>query len=571
VKRNLFTLISLLALASMVLAACGPATDAPATDAPVTDVPATAAPTDAPVAFEGMKVEAPSCDYGGGMKSIEAVDEFTVKLTLCAPDPAVPAKVAFSSLGIQPSEYLESTGGTGDLLEKPIGTGPYSLDSWERGNQIVFTRNDNYWGEPAMSQTLVFRWGSESAQRLLELQSGAVDAIDNVGPDDFDTVTGDSSLALFPRPALNVMYIGLTNTFAPFDNELVRQAFAQAIDRQRIVDQFYPTGSEVASHFTPCSIPSGCAGEEWYEFNVDAAKALLEQAGYGPSNPFPTVKLSYRDVVRGYLPDPNVVAQDIQAQLAENLGVTVEINVMESGAFLDAANSGDLDGMHLLGWGADFPDVVNFLDAHFSAAAFDQFGTSFDDITDNLAQGGQLADQADRAPFYAAANDAIRTHVPMIPVAHGGSAIAYKATVEGAHASPLSTEIFAVMGIAGQDTFVWMQNAEPISLYCADETDGESLRACEQVTEPLLSYEIGGTATETGGLAESFESNADLTEWTFHLRPGITFHDGSSLDANDVVLSYAVQWDASHPLHTGNTGAFEYWTYLFGAFLNAPQ
>jgi ABC-type transport system substrate-binding protein len=540
---------------------------APATEAPATEAPA----TEAPAAYEGMKVEAPSCDYGGGFKSIEAVDEFTVKITLCAPDPAVPAKVAFSSLGIQPSEYLESTGGNGDLLEKPIGTGPYKLEAWERGNQIVFTRNDAYWGEPAKSQTLVFRWSSESAQRLLELQSGTVDAIDNVGPDDFDTVTGDSSLALYPRPALNVMYIGMTNTFAPFDNELVRQAFAQAIDRQRIVDQFYPTGSEVASHFTPCSIPNGCAGEAWYDFNPEAAKALLAEAGYNESNPFPTVKLSYRDVVRGYLPDPNVVAQDIQAQLKENLGVTVEINVMESGAFLDAANSGALDGMHLLGWGADFPDVVNFLDAHFSAAAFDQFGTSFDDITDNLAQGGQLADPADRAPFYEAANNAIKQHVPMIPVAHGGSAIAYKAAVEGAHASPLSTEIFAVMGIPGQDTFVWMQNAEPISLYCADETDGESLRACEQVTEPLLSYEIGGTATETGGLAESFESNADLTEWTFKLRQGVTFHDGSSLDANDVVMSYVVQWDASHPLHTGNTGAFEYWTYLFGAFLNAPQ
>ncbi|HNS59806.1 MAG TPA: ABC transporter substrate-binding protein [Anaerolineales bacterium] len=575
-KRNLFSLMSLLVLASMILAACGGgptatqvATDEPA--APPTEAPTTAPATEAPVAYEGMKVEAPSCDYGGGMKSIEAVDEFTVKITLCAPDPAVPAKVAFSSLGIQPSEYLESTGGTGDLLEKPIGTGPYKLESWERGNQIVFTRNDAYWGEPAKSPTLVFRWGSESAQRLLELQSGTVDAIDNVGPDDFATVQGDSSLNLMPRPALNVMYIGMTNTFAPFDNELVRQAFAQAIDRQRIVDNFYPTGSEVASHFTPCSIPNGCAGEAWYDFNVDAAKALLEQAGYGASNPFPTVKLSYRNVVRGYLPDPVIVAQDIQAQLKENLGVTVEINEMESGAFLDAANSGQLDGMHLLGWGADFPDVVNFLDAHFSAAAFDQFGTSFDDITDNLTQGGQLAAEADREPFYEAANNAIKTHVPMIPVAHGGSAIAYKASVEGAHASPLSTEIFAVMGVPGQDTFVWMQNAEPISLYCADETDGESLRACEQVTEPLLAYEIGGTATETSGLAESYTASDDLTVWTFTLRQGVTFHDGSTLDANDVVLSYVVQWDASHPLHKGNTGAFEYWTYLFGSFLNAPQ
>jgi ABC-type transport system substrate-binding protein len=115
-----------------------------------------------------------------------------------------------------------------------------------------------------------------------------------------------------------------------------------------------------------------------------------------------------------------------------------------------------------------------------------------------------------------------------------------------------------------------MQNAEPISLYCADETDGESLRACEQVTESLYGYEVGGTATEPR-LAEVCEPNADLTEWTCKLRQGVKFHDGSTLDANDVVMSLIIQWDASNPLHKGNTGAFTYWNGLWGAFLNAPQ
>jgi ABC-type transport system substrate-binding protein len=146
--------------------------------------------------------------------------------------------------------------------------------------------------------------------------------------------------------------------------------------------------------------------------------------------------------------------------------------------------------------------------------------------------------------------------------------VAYKAGVTGGQASPLGNEEFSVMS-NGTDTFVWMQNAEPISLYCADETDGESLRACEQVTEALLSYELGGTAVEPG-LAESYEANADLTVWTFHLRQGVKFHNGFSLDAADVVASLALQWDAAHPLHTGNTGAFTYFSALFGAFLNAP-
>jgi len=572
----------------MMLAACGggAATQAPAvTEAPAVATEAPAVATEAPAATEVPFVDhavvtdtsysADNCDYGGEFKSIEAVDELTVKITLCVPDPAFPSKIAFSSFAIQPAEYLESTGGKGDLLEKPIGTGPYMVDSWVRGDQLVFKANPNYWGKNTGDETVVFKWSAESAQRLLELQSGTVDGIDNPGPDDFATIEGDSALQLTPRPALNIMYIGFNNnpqvegfdnTKNPLANEKVRQAIAQGLDRERIVKNFYPAGSEVATHFTPCSIPNGCVGDAWYKFDATAAKALLAEAGYPKG--FETV-LNYRDVVRGYLPDPNVVAQDIQAQLKANLNITVKIEVMESGAYLAAADAGQLQGLYMLGWGADYPDQTNFLGYHFGAGASKQFGDKFEDITSALASGAQLASDADREPFYTTANNAIRTHVPMIPVAHGGSAVAYKAGLTGnPHASPLGNENFSVMS-NGTGTFVWMQNAEPISLYCADETDGESLRACEQVTQSLLGYEIGGTAVEPV-LAESYEVNTDLTEWTFKLRQGVKFSDGSSLDANDVVTSLSIQWDAANPLHTGNTGAFSYWSGLFGAFLNAP-
>ncbi len=577
-KRNLSVLFSLVVLASMMLAACGGgvATEAPAVEPAATEAPAVEpAATEAPMAaYEGLMVEAPDCEYGGEFKSIEAVDELTVKITLCVPDPAFPSKIAFSSFAIQPTEYLESTGGNGDLLEKPVGTGPYMVSEWVRGDQLVFKANPNYWGEKAGSETLVFKWSAESAQRLLELQSGTVDGIDNVGPDDFATVEGDTNLSLLNRPALNIMYIGFNNnpqvegfdnTTNPLANEKVRQAIAMGVDRNRIVDNFYPAGSEVASHFTPCSIPNGCVGDDWYAFDATAAKALLAEAGYPDG--FETV-LNYRDVVRGYLPDPNIVAQDLQAQLKENLNITLKIEVMESGAFLTAADAGQLPGLYMLGWGADYPDQTNFLGYHFGSGASKQFGDKFDDITSAIDSGAQLASDSDREPFYTDANNAIRTHVPMIPVAHGGSALAFQAAVTGAHASPLGNESFSVMS-NGTDSFVWMQNAEPISLYCADETDGESLRACEQVTQSLLGYEIGGTAVEPV-LAESYEVNGDLTEWTFKLRPGVLFSDGSSFDANDVVTSLSIQWDAANPLHTGNTGAFSYWSGLFGAFLNAP-
>ena len=516
--------------------------------------------------FAPMAVSAENCDYGGEFQSIESIDESTVKFTLCFPDPAFPSKVAFSSYAINDAGYLESTGGTGDLIDKPNGTGPYQLVEWRRGDQIIFSRFEDYWGEPAIPQNLIFRWSAESAQRLVELQAGTVDGIDNPGPDDFEAIQDDEALQLALRSGTNIFYLGMNNTYAPFDNERVRQAFAMAIDRQRLIDNFYPPGSSVATQFMPPAIFGYSQDASWYDYNPEEAVKILEEEGVLPG--FSTT-ITYRDVVRGYLPNPGVVAQDIQAQLAE-IGVDAEIVVMESGSFLDASDRGEIDGFHMLGWGADYPDATNFLDFHFGPGASAQFGEGFPDIWDALKEGATKSVAADRQPFYDQANELIKQHVPMIPIAHGGNGAAYQADVAGAYASDIGAEQFALMDPGGRDTFVWMQNGEPAGLYCADESDGEALRACEQVMQSLLAYEPG-TGAVVSALATEWSANDDLTEWVFTLRDGVKFHNGATLDANDVVMSYVVQWDASHPLHVGRDGSFTYFPGLFGQFLNAPE
>ncbi len=570
-------LLALLFVFTLIAAACGGDDDTGGTETTTTAAGAettttaggggeeTTTTADAGGAYEGMSVAAPSCDYGGNISSIEAVDRLTVEFTLCTTDVAFPSKVAFSALNIHPSEYLESTGGGGTLIDNPIGTGPYKLNQWERGNQLVLERFDGYWGDPAVADTLVFRWSSEAAQRLVELQAGTVDGIDNPGRDDFAVIQGDSNLQLLEREGTNIFYVGLNRDKEPFDDELVRQAIGMAIDRQRIVDNFYPPGSTVADQFLPTSIFGYTDQPKWYDYDPQAARDLLAQADLADGF---EVTLNYRDVVRSYLPSPGTVAQDIQAQLAE-IGVTVNIEVMESGAFLDASDAGELT-MYLLGWGADYPDATNFLDFHFGRGASAQFGAGFEDIWTLLDQGASNTDQDARLGIYEQVTELLKQHVPMVPIAHGGSGVAYRADVTNAQASPLGNEYFAVMDPGGRDTFVWMQNAEPIGLYCADETDGESLRACEQINESLLSYEIGGTAVEAA-LATAWEPNADGTVWTFTLRDGVTFHDGSEFDANDVVMSYDVQWDAANPLHVGRDGNFTYFSAFFNGFLNAPE
>ena len=230
---------------------------------------------------------------------------------------------------------------------------------------------DCYWGAKASYETLVIRWADSGAGRLIELRSGTVSQITNISPDDFDSVKMDSSLTFIPVANPNILYLAITNTFPPFDNVDVRKAIALGIDRQRIVDNFFPAGSEVASHFTPCSITNGCEGEAWYPFDLAKAKEHLAMAGLAGG--FKT-KIFYRDVFRGYLPEPGLVAVEFQTQLRDILGIEAEVVVMESGEFIDEPTNGRLDGFYLLGWGADYPHVTNFLDFHFSAQN-PQYGT----------------------------------------------------------------------------------------------------------------------------------------------------------------------------------------------------
>jgi len=572
VKRNLFALLSLLVLASIVLAACGGAatTQAPTEEpvAPPTEAPvATAEPTEAMPPFEGMKAEATDCTYGGEFKSIEAVDAYTVKFTLCYPDPAFLSKAAFAAFAIQDSDYLNDMGGdSAKMSEAPNGTGPYIVKEWVRGDHITFEANPNYWGPAPTVKTLIFRWSAEASARLLELQSGTADGIFLPSSDDYATINADSNLKLYPYTTGNIFYIGMNNTIAPFDNDKVRQAIAMAVNKKQIVDNYYPAGSEVAEQFVPSSFMPGFStsgdGAKWYDYDPAAAKALLAEAGF--PNGFETT-LSYRDVVRVYLPNVNQVAQELQSQLAE-IGIKITINKMESGPFLQSVAAGE-QGLYLLGWGMDYPDSTNFYDFHFASNA-KRFGNEWPDLVAEIKAAAQLGDPVERQKHYDNVNSLIKQHVPMIPVAHGTTANATLANVGNVVFGPLN-ENFQQM-TTGSGQFVWVQSAEPIMLWCGDETDGETLRACLQVYDSLLGYEFGSTGV-VPALAETWSSNTDATEWTFNLRQGVTFHNGATFDANDVVATFLAQWDAANANHKGNTGVFEYFTGFFAQFLNAPK
>ena len=537
----------------------------------------------APIASQDglMSFGAADCDYGGNLRSVEAVDELTVVVTLCNPDAIFDQEMASLGMSIHPSEYLEATGGTGDLLTHAIGTGPLKLVNWDQGNEIVFERFDDYWGETSIEQTVILRWNSEAAARATELRAGTIDGMKFANPDDIPVFRADPNFHLLDIPPLTGVYVAMSNFFEPLNDVRVRTAIAMGINRQRIVDNFFPPGSPLTSDFVPPAVFGHMSESGVPGYDGEAAKALLEEAAadLGFSLPLDTVvdsrtgearalTLTWRDVVRGYLPNPGIIANDIQVQLAE-IGVMADVQVVESGAFIASSLSGN-EPLHILGWHADFPDASNFLTC-CHGPNLPQMGSPYPEIYEPLIAAGQVLDPASRLELFRQVADGMASAVPWVPFGHASSADVWQARMIGIHPGVLDgTEVFSQIEDPDDDNVIYMQNAEPISLYCNDTFDGESFRACHQVNEALLDFSLGGVDV-IPGLAESWSVSDDGLVWTFNLREGVLFHDGSTFDANDVVTTWQASGDCTSPLHTGTGEGFAIYLTIFQEFINSDQ
>jgi len=494
-----------------------------------------------------------------GIAQIEAVDELTVRFTLCAPDPAFTQKLAVTNFAVNDSGWLATAITDGTLASSMNGTGPLALSAWEQGVQIVLTRNGAYWGDKAASERVVIQWEPESAARLLQLRAGTVGAADNLAPTDEVGIAADASLALLTRPGFNTFYLNFNNRYAPVSDVRVRQAIAIALDRQRIVDLFYPTGSTLATHVPPCVIDGACVGDAWYVQDLVAARALLAEAGYPDGI---DLTLSLRETPRAYLPDPVAVATDIQAQLAA-VGIRVTLDVQEAGGYIGKLLSGELRGASFSAALPDYPEAWNSLGIDFGSTSGPAHGDQYLRLVALLDEAQRESDPAARAALFVQVNNEIRAQVPVVPIANGASLIAARGAVSGLVASPVAMERFASVRVEGSDTFTWLQGGEPAGLYCMDEEDREAVRVCAQVMEGLYGYAEGGTAAEPR-LATGCVASADGLVVECALRSGVRFHNGARLDAGDVLDSFAAAWDCAHPLHIGRTGDFRGWSWIMG-------
>jgi len=109
------------------------------------------------------------------------------------------AKIAVPAFSIMDADYLASIGGDATkVAENPVGTGPYIMKEWVRGDHVTFVPNPNFWGETTKNQTFILKWNKESAARLLDLQAGNTSGIAEVTSDDVATIKADPNLSLVP-------------------------------------------------------------------------------------------------------------------------------------------------------------------------------------------------------------------------------------------------------------------------------------------------------------------------------------------------------------------------------------
>ena len=534
--------IAMLAASCFLFAACTPP-PLPPTPTPVPPVPTT--PPSAPKSL---------------LASVKAIGPYALRFTLNRPDASFLQKMAFPAFGPQSPANIKKYGGGGDLIRNPVGTGPFRFVEWVPDDHITLQRNEDYWGEKPQLETLTYRVIKEAPARFLELQAGTVDGVDNLSPDDIPAAQANPNIEVYLRPPFNVGFLGINRAHEPFNDVRVRQAVAMAINKAELVQALYPPTAEVASQFVPPRIFGHTDGLTDWPYAPQQAKALLAEAGYADG--FQTT-LWVMGIGRPYFPNPDRVGEVLQANLAA-VSIQAEIVTYDWGTYLEKVFAGEAD-LFLNGWMADYPDATNFLDTFFGAGSDDSLGGTFPELVQMLQEAGSTLDPAQRQTLYDQANQFIHDHVPAVPIVHNSSAIAFRKTVKGIKASPFSQEFFYPASVEGKSHLIFGRSGDSVGLDCVDESDFESLMVCAQIFEPLVAFEPGTTHV-VPALAERWEVSDDLLTWTFYLRQGVKFHDGSDLDAEAVVFNFQRWWDKDNPYHVGHTGNFVHWTYYFGGF-----
>lgn len=356
---------------------------------------------------------------------VEAVDPQTVKITLANPSAYFISEATVWTYFVVNKNVVEKGGEW--MVGCGAGTGAYCLTKWQHNQSIDMQPNPNYWGNPKASVPVQIRILKDSDTALAEFEKGTLSALDGPDPNSLDRIQKDPKLGklLHNVGQARTVWVGLNVMKPPFGPQndatakKLRQAFAQSIDRQQLVDLAVSGAGQPVTTLLPKGEP-GFKDYDPYPFNADAAKKLLADAGHPNCQGLDlTYTYRQRDVEKA-------VAEQLQAQWKENLGCDIKITGVEWKDML-AARQAHQYVMFYGSWGHDYPDPQDWLFALFHSSQIQGVGTGsgndpgwsnkeFDSLVE---QANKLADPTkvdQRMSLYNQAEKILLDDAPIVPL-----------------------------------------------------------------------------------------------------------------------------------------------------------
>jgi dipeptide transport system substrate-binding protein len=401
------------------------------------------------------KVSGGTWEYFDGMdmpsliKSVEKVDDYTVRFNLNRPEAPFIANMAMDFASILSAEYGDQmlAAGTPEMLNQaPIGTGPFQFVGYQKDSVIRYKRNAAYWRGASKLDNLVFAITPDNSVRYQKLKAGECHVMPYPNPADIAGMKADPAITMMEQEGLNVGYLAYNSTQKPFDNPKVRKALNMAIDKKAIIDVVFQGSGQAAKNPIPPTMWSYNNSIQDDPYDPEGAKKMLAAEGVRNLS----MKVWAMPVQRPYNPNARRMAELIQADFAK-IGVTVEIISYEWGEYLSRSRALDRDGAILLGWTGDNGDPDNFLAVLLGCAGVENSNRAqwchkpFDDL---IQKAKVTTDVKERTRLYQEAQVVFKDQAPWATIAHSVVFMPMRSEVKGYKVHPLGGHIFYGVDIA---------------------------------------------------------------------------------------------------------------------------
>ena len=365
------------------------------------------------------------------MKSVEAPDKDTVVFNLKEPDATWPSVLATGSFAIVPSDSYPA-----DKLQDDnsvVGSGRYTVEQYEPGQQTVLQANDQYKGEdPAQTNTAIIQYFDKASALKLAVEQGDVDvAYRSLSPTDLEDLKGADGVSVVQGEGAEIRYLNFNLDLQPGDTDAeklaVRQAVAQTIDRQSIVDNVYNGTVKPLYSMIPASLPfhTEAFKDKYGEPDVDAAKQILDDAGV--KTPVP---LEVWWTPSHYGPSSGDEYAEIKRQLDESGLFEVTLKSTEWNQYSEAAFT-DKYPQFQLGWFPDYPDPDDYVGNFLSNTSFLNIHYDNPEIQKQLAIEKASTDDATRQAAFDKIQQISAEEAPNIPIWEGDQVAAVRDGVNG--------------------------------------------------------------------------------------------------------------------------------------------